>query len=139
MMGRERYAKLERREDRKIREKLEELGVTERARQAYLGLRRRDVQEIIQNAFREDVPFAQQRDINLVAREALESFGYDLSGIDISIGFRPGKVVYDGVESKQLPPTAVFKADASAEAVAEAAKAAGVRHYTLGSVALSLN
>lgn len=138
-MGREKQAKLERREDRKVREKLEEHGVTERARQAYLGLRRADVQQLIQAAFREDAPFSQQRNINEVAREALESFGYDLSGIEITIGFKAGKVVHDGFEARQLPPTAVFKADASAEAVVEAAKAAGVRRYTLAPTALPLN
>lgn len=138
-MGRERIVKMERREDRLVREKLDELGVTERARQAYLGLRRSDVQLMIKAAFLDDQPIEKQPNINDVVREALETFGYDLTGIDITIGFKPGKVVYDGFESKQLPPTAVFKADASAQAVAEAAKAAGVKRYTLAPTSLPLN
>lgn len=89
---------------------LDEAGVTERVRAAYLALQRRDVQARIREKVANDVaPWAEQVPLDRVAASALREFGYDLAGVAVEAHYRNGE-----------PPIVWFKADASPEAIVAA-------------------
>lgn len=128
-MGAESKAKAARRDLRRIRDELERAGVTERARHAFLGLKREDVQAAIKALVNEDAPWNERPSFDDVARQALESFGYDLDGVKLSVKMKPGNMAFDGKDVVQLPPTYVYVADASEEAIAAACTAAGIKTF----------
>lgn len=113
--------------------------MTERARMAFLALKREDVQTTIKAMVREDLVLKDRPAFDQVAREALEKFGYDLTGIKLSVRMEPGRFVMNGYELVQLPPTYVYVADAADEAVEAARIAAGVQSKGTAAQAPALN
>lgn len=126
-MGRQGKIKAARRDERRVKAALEASGVGERVRSAYLGLRREDVQADIRGVFESAAPWGDKPALVDVARHALASRGYDLEGVEVAIKVLPGAVTVVAGELVELPPRAVFTADASAAAVESARAAAGVR------------
>src|SRR6266536_2229965 len=89
---------------------LDEFGVTERVRAAYLALQRADVQDRIrEKATGDHAPWSEQIPLANVAASALREFVYDLGGVTVTAYYRDG-----------VPPIVYFKADASAEAIVAA-------------------
>ena len=123
-MGSESVSKKHRRNERAVRRQLEAMGIAERARAAFLGLRREDIQGEIQNTYHEapePKPFLLD-----VARDVLLKHHYDLDGLSITAKFEAGRMMMVDGELQQTPPVAVLTADASPEAIETARKAAGV-------------
>lgn len=126
-MGRQAKAKTTRREERKVMEALETAGVAERVRNVFLALRRAEIQAAIKERANEGAPWAERDPMNNVAAKVLQEFGYDLTGLTIQASMKPGRRFMDGLEMKQEPPTIVFTADVSEEALSAAYAAAGIK------------
>jgi hypothetical protein len=128
-MGVQSKAKLKRRSDRKVKEALEKSGVADRARAAYLGLKREDVQADIHRRYESSAPWVERPGLIQVAVDALNSFGYDLNGLEVKVRTYPGRYVVVNGQLEQEPHRAEFIADISAEALAAAESETGAKYF----------
>lgn len=127
-MGRQSRAKARRRDERRVRAALEQSGVAERVRMAFLGLRREDVQAGINEVFASGADWREKPALVQVARHELSRRGYDLEGVDVTVEVLPGPTVVHEGRLVTLPPIARFNADATVESIEAARVAAGARH-----------
>lgn len=108
-MGLQAKARAKRAADRRTQRKLDDAGVSERVRAAYLALQRKDIQDRIREKSNNQAPWAERVPLDRVAASALREFGYNIEDVIITANYRDGE-----------PPIVWFKADASPAAIRSA-------------------